>query len=165
MFMNGVFDSTYGIRCILCKTSIMMMQYLSYLVVCNVTHPRRCFRRHYLPPFHVSASRPSTGFATAQSSQKNCHQRLQYCLRRRHLRWDRPILYFTMSLAQPSYLEAWVCLAIRDYCLAQHIKSAYSCLGPTFVFGMFVNRGVCFRSPSVLGEDSQVPHLKGHLFG
>jgi hypothetical protein len=41
MFMNGVFDSTYRIYCVLRKTSIMMMQYLSYLVVCNVTHPRQ----------------------------------------------------------------------------------------------------------------------------
>jgi hypothetical protein len=95
MFMNGVFDSTYIIRCVLRKTSIMMMQYLSYLVVvCNVTHPRWYLRWYDLPPFHVSASRPSTGFATARFSRTNRHQRLQF--------------YFRASLAQPSYLEAWV---------------------------------------------------------
>jgi hypothetical protein len=53
--------------------------------------------------------------------------------------WIDQSLYFRASLAQLSYLEAWVCLAIRDYCLAQRIKSAYSCLGPTFVFVMFVD--------------------------
>jgi hypothetical protein len=77
--------------------------------------------------------------------------------------WIDQSLYFTASLAQPSYLEAWVCLAIRDYYLAHRIKSAYSCLGPTFVFGMFVGRWVCFRSPSVLGEDSRVPFLRVRL--
>jgi hypothetical protein len=77
--------------------------------------------------------------------------------------WIDQSLYFRASLAQPSYLEAWVCLAIRDYCLAQRIKSAYSCLGPTFVFGMFVDRWVCFRSPSVLGADSRVPLLRVRL--
>jgi hypothetical protein len=30
------------------------------------------------------------------------------------------------SLAQPSYLEDWVCLAVRDDCSAQHIKSGYT---------------------------------------
>jgi hypothetical protein len=94
MFMNGVFDSTYIIRCVLHKTSIMMMQYLSYLVVCNVIHPCRYPHRYYLPPFHVPASRPSTVFATARLSRTNHHQRLQYCPHRRHLRLDRLVPLF-----------------------------------------------------------------------
>jgi hypothetical protein len=70
MFINGVFDSTYRIHCVLRKTSIMMMQHLTYLVVCNVTRPRRYPRRYYLPPFHVPASRPSTVCATARSKKQ-----------------------------------------------------------------------------------------------
>jgi hypothetical protein len=78
--------------------------------------------------------------------------------------WIDQSLYFRASLAQPSYLEAWVCLAIHNYCLAQCIKSAYSCLGLTFVvFGMFVDRWICFRSPSVLGADSRVLLLRVRL--
>jgi hypothetical protein len=76
--------------------------------------------------------------------------------------WIDQSLYFLASLAQPSYLEAWVC-AIRDYCLAQCIKSEYSCLGSTFVFGMLVDRWVSFRSPIVLREDSRVPLLRVRL--
>jgi hypothetical protein len=166
MFMNGVFVSTYRIHCVFCETSIMMMQYLSYLewyamlvivVVASVLATTLVRRSMSLLCGRQLGLRRCDGVKQIVISVYNILFVAAIYV------WIDQSLYFLVSLAQPSYLEARVHLAIHDHCLAQRIKSAYSCLGPTFVFGMFVDRGVRFRSRSVLGEDSQVPLLRVRL--
>ena len=71
--------------------------------------------------------------------------------------WIDLTLHFLASLAQPFYLEAGICPAIRYYCLAQRIKSAYPILVPTVAIGWIVLCSVGFRSLGVSGADSRDP--------
>jgi hypothetical protein len=127
-------------------------------MVCNVTQCRFLCRR-YRPTFHVLPCGRQLGLRWRDRVKQIVVSIYNIVFIVVIYVWINLFPCFLVSLAQPCYLEDWVCLAICDDCLAQRIKSGYTILGPTFVFCMFVGRGVSFRSPSVLGEDRRLPFL------